>query len=140
MWFPKFEQRLDSWSALRSQVSSMPTVDALSTINRWWAEVPWEPYYLHWDDKDTWPDPWQLLNDNIYCDVAKSLGILYTLSILERDDFSDAKMILTTQDYTLVVVCNGTYILNWEKDSVVNNIPSTTSKRIITLPEIKEKI
>jgi hypothetical protein len=94
---------------------------ALNAINVWWFGAPWRPYYLHWDDQDTWPDPWQLLNDNVYCELARGLGILYTITLLERADIESADLILTESGHNLVQVNDSKYILNWEKDTVVNN-------------------
>jgi hypothetical protein len=41
--------------------------------------------------KPTWPDPWQLLSDDVYCEVARGLGILYTITLLDRADFDVCK-------------------------------------------------
>jgi hypothetical protein len=99
----------------------LPTESALNHINRWWFNTPWTPYYLHWDDQPTWPNPWQLLSDNIYCEVARGLGILYTITLLERADLASARLVLTESGHNLVLVGQTKYILNWDLDSVVNN-------------------
>ena len=121
MWYTDFADRLESWTALRKQTQHQDLEAALTTINAWWANSPWQPYYLHWDDQPLWPDPWQLLSDNIYCDVAKALGILYTISLLDRADMADATLVLTEDHRNLVLVNKIKYILNWSPDSVVNN-------------------
>jgi hypothetical protein len=66
MWHKTFDQRLYSWTDLRSQTKDLPIQTALIKINNWWAQTPWVPYYLHWDDRENWPDPWQLLDENIF--------------------------------------------------------------------------
>ena len=121
MWYTDFADRLESWTALRKQTQDQDLETALVAINAWWANSPWQPYYLHWDDQPLWPDPWQLLSDNIYCDVAKALGILYTISLLDRADMADATLVLTEDHRNLVLVNKIKYILNWSPDSVVNN-------------------
>ena len=90
-------------------------------INAWWFHAPWRPYYLHWDDQATWPDPWQLLSDDIYCEVARGLGMLYTITLLDRADLTSASLILTETGHNLVLVEESKYILNWTPDTVVNN-------------------
>ena len=82
--------------------------------------MPWRPYYLHWDDQANWPDPWQLLSDNCYCDVARGLGILYTITLLDRADLTPVDLVLTEDGTNLVRVAKEKYILNWEPDSIVN--------------------
>jgi hypothetical protein len=102
---------------------------ALKTINIWWFGAPWRPYYLHWDDQAVWPDPWQLLSDDVYCDLAKGLGILYTITLLDRADMVPAKLVLTQDGSNLVQVAKEKYILNWEANCIVNTNQVQTIKR-----------
>ena len=139
MWPASFEGRLRSWNSLRTQVQGLSPESALMVINRWWFATPWRPYYLHWDDQPTWPDPWQLLNENIYCDVARGLGILYTIALADHPEIQDASLILTQDNGTLVQVGAGKYILNWEANSIVNTSLSFQNTRSITQHQIKQK-
>ena len=132
MWSRAFERRLASWYDLRSQVQNMPIESSLAEINAWWFDSPWVPYYLHWDDQPRWPDPWQLLSENIYCDLARGLGILYTIALLDRADTVDAQLVLTVDDHNLVQVAKEKYILNWERDSIVNTNQDISIKRRFT--------
>ena len=120
MWPKTFDQRLAAWYQLRESVQSLPLDQTLALINQWWNHAPWTPYYLHWDDQPAWPDPWQLLNDNVYCDLARSLGILYTVNMLDRADTVDAELVLTEDARNLVLVAQRKYILNWSPEIVVN--------------------
>jgi hypothetical protein len=129
MWPQTFGERLDSWSRLRESCQNLPIETALATINSWWFDCPWKPYYLHWDDQPNWPDPWQLLSDNVYCEVARGLGILYTITLLERADMAPADLILTEDGTNLVLVAKEKYILNWEPNSVVNTSQEIKIKR-----------
>ena len=139
MWPASFEGRLRSWNSLRTQVQGLTPESALLAINRWWFATPWRPYYLHWDDQPTWPDPWQLLNENIYCDVARGLGILYTIALADHPEIQDASLILTQDNGTLVQVGAGKYILNWEANSIVNTSLSFQNTRSIAQHQIKQK-
>ena len=121
MWPAKFDDRLAAWAALRSQTQTQDLESALTAINEWWFNSPWQPYYLHWDDQSDWPNPWQLLSDNVYCDLARGLGILYTISLLDRADMADATLISTATGSNLVLVAKEKYILNWNQDLIVNN-------------------
>ena len=119
MWCSTFEQRLAAWTALRDRVRDLPAPDALKEINAWWQQTPWRAYHLHWEDRPDWPDPWQLLSDNIYCDLARGLGILYTITVLDRNDIQDAELI-ETEHGNLVQIDGGKYILNWGQDLGLN--------------------
>ena len=139
MWSNSFDHRLQQWTDLRIQCSSLDTESVLININNWWAKAPWCPYYLHWDDQEFWPDPWQLLDENIYCDLARGLGIMYTLMFIDRPEFCDARL----QEYlneNLILVCADKYILNSSNTSVVNNNTKITkTKRHITVQKLKQK-
>lgn len=137
MWPNTFADRLESWTALRTSAQSQDLETALVAINQWWFNSPWKAYYLHWDDQATWPDPWQLLNDDIYCDVAKALGILYTISMLDRADMADATLILTEDHRNLVLVDKTKYILNWNPDGVVNTNQAVKIRRQFKQYQIK---
>lgn len=122
MWPKTFASRLESWAELRTRVQQLPLEEALQNINNWWRQTPWQPYYLHWDDQPKWPDPWQLLSDNVFCDLARGLGILYTLSMLDHKDLVSYELVLTEDGRNLVLINKEKYILNWD-DSVLVNTP-----------------
>ena len=129
MWSQYFSARLENWNLLRDQCQNLPIESALEQINSWWFAVPWRPYYLHWDDQTTWPDPWQLLSDNVYCDLARALGILYTITLLDRADMASTTLVLTEEGDNLVLVAKEKYILNWNPDSIVNTFQAVKIKR-----------
>jgi len=140
MWHRSFSERLESWSVLRQQAQTQPLESALKTINTWWFSAPWVPYHLHWDDQNTWPDPWQLLDDNIYCGLARGLGILYTITIIDHPDIESAVLTEVDGD-NLVLINKSKYILNWDQEEIVNiRLGIQNPRRIIGLDQIKQHI
>lgn len=140
MWPRSFDERLLHWAELRGQVSGQTLETALTTINRWWFAAPWRAYHLHWDDFNSWPDPWQLLEDNVYCPVARGLGIMYTIALIDRPDLQTAELIEVGSD-NLVVIPGEKYILNWDRDTVVNiNLTATPVRRRIGQQQLKQRI
>jgi hypothetical protein len=139
MWSSDFSARLSSWNNLRDNCQALPIKPALEAINDWWFDVPWRPYYLHWDDQNTWPDPWQLLSDNYYCDLARALGILYTITLLDRADLEPAELVLTETGDNLVLVTKEKYILNWDRDTVVNTNQEVNIKKQLSQEAVKKQ-
>ena len=140
MWPRDFSERLESWAQLRQQCRQLDSEPALIKINAWWFQTPWTAYHLHWDDQKDWPDPWQLLSDNQYCPVARGLGIMYTIAMLDREDLQDACMIEYQSD-NLVLVNKEKYILNWDPDQVLNiSLGKLKPRRRVGQEEIKQKI
>lgn len=139
MWSCNFSERLASWAQLREQAAAANVESAMVSINQWWFHAPWTAYHLHWDDQADWPDPWQLLSDNIYCPVARGLGIMYTITLLDRSDVQDALMIEHMGD-NLVLVGQKKYMLNWDPDQVLNiSLEQSKPKHQVSQQEIKQK-
>jgi len=140
MWPKDFSERLESWAQLRQQCRQLDSEPALIKINQWWFQTPWTAYHLHWDDQADWPDPWQLLSDDQYCPVARGLGIMYTIAMLDRADLQDSQMIEYQSD-NLVLVAKEKYILNWDPDQVVNiSLGKSKPRRQVSQEQIKQKI
>lgn len=140
MWPRTFAERLESWAQLRTQASTTNAETALAAINSWWFQTPWRAYHLHWDDRAVWPDPWQLLSDDLYCPLARGLGIMYTITMLDRPDLQDAVLAEFDSD-NLVLVAKKKYILNWDSATVVNINPTGSQTRhSITQEQIQKQI
>lgn len=140
MWHRQFGDRLASWNQLRNQSLALPLEQSLVSINAWWFNTPWIPYHLHWDEQPTWPDPWQLLEDNLYCPLARGLGILYTIAIINHPEIESAELTEIGSD-NLVLINKSKYILNWDKDEIVNiNLGRQNSRRSVDLEQIQQQI
>jgi hypothetical protein len=126
----KFEDRLILWNQLRTDNQSNDLETALLAINDWWQLLPLDSHYLHWDEVDNWPDPWDLLADGIFSLTSKSLGIVYTLHLINRPEINDLQFAQTSDGDNLVLVNQGKYILNWAPGEMLNT--STAQKIQIT--------
>ena len=117
-----YEARLQDWFQLRSSVSNLTTKEQCVAIDKWWQRAPMINHHLHPYDMDNWPNPWELLSENTYCEVARALGICYTLSLIGINDY---ELVLAKNemgdDVVLVLVDNAKYILNYWPDTVISN-------------------
>jgi len=128
MWQPRFDDRLLEWRELRNKSAQLSLEDALVTVDQWWQRAPLTNHYLHLDEYEKWPLPWDLLADDVYCDLAKCLGIVYTLILIKHEDIESIR-ILQLEDFYAVEV-NSSYILNYIPNEIVNTN---------TLPDLKIK-
>lgn len=119
MWSQTSEERLASWHALRTSVHQQSLHSCLLTVNDWWFQCPIGSNYLRWDRAGDWPGPWDLLAGNRFCELARALGIVYTLLMLDRGDIVSID-IIRTNDNNLVQVNGGKYILNWCPGQLLN--------------------
>ena len=117
-----YEARLQDWFQLRNSVTSLPIEQQCTTIDEWWQRAPLVTHHLHPLDMENWPDPWELLSENTYCEVARALGMCYTLYLI---GVNDIELVLarndTAEDVVLVLVDNAKYILNYWPNTVISN-------------------
>lgn len=117
-----FFTRLKSWHDLRQSLTNSQINDICYTVDSFWQKVPLTNHYLHPDFLSEWPNPWELINDNMYCTYGRALGMIYTLLLL---GIKDIDLVLAKDDNSeevvLVTVNDAKYILNYWPDTVVNN-------------------
>lgn len=124
MWFNEPEDhRIVSWRNWRESLNSLPKEEILQQVAETWSHVPIVMHLLSPDQIDTWPNPWQLITDNYYCDIAINLGIFYSLALIENVKFDDL-CIEIYQDQNgwinLSSVEQGKYVLNYSHGKIVN--------------------
>ena len=131
MWKTLYQERLADWYNLRQAAAALELEDQLKLINDWWFQAPIVNRVVTWDDPSNWPTPWDLLVNNGYCELARALGIVYTLLLLDRQLYTDLEIISTGQD-NLVQIDSGKYILNWAPGEVlnINSTPFTVQNSI----------
>ena len=118
MWATNYDDRLIEWRSLREQAQSQDLDQCLLTVDDWWQQAPLVNHYLHIDDLDNWPLPWDLIAENTYCDLAKCLGICYTLLLLKHKDITSLEIIETQNEFLVAV--NNDMILNYYPREIVN--------------------
>ena len=76
----------------------------------------------------------------MFCPLARGLGILYTVTMLNRPDIQDAELINSDND-NLVQISNGKYILNWDPKQIVNtSLPVLVGQNNFTQAVAKIKV
>ena len=117
-----YESRLKSWYDLRKSLENNDIETICLAIDKWWQYAPLLNHHLHPDDIDSWPGPWELLVENNYCQIARGLGMVYTLQLvgIKDVDFSIA-IDDNNEECALVMVDNAKYILNYYPNTVISN-------------------
>ena len=123
MWKLKSNERLSLWREFRKKLDRLSFEQALEEVAEFWSNCPYTPYYLDPDDPKNWPDPWTLIEENYYCDIAKALGMLYTIKftvhspLVELRGYVDP---LSKSYYNLVWIEDGKYVINMVDGAVLN--------------------
>lgn len=118
------ESRLMTWQRFRHSLEGLEFDLVLERTVEFWGDVPSMPYYLEYDSVKNWPDPWQLITENYYCDVAKCLGMLYTIYLSGHKESHPEIRVYRDKNsmylYSILWLYDGKYILNWDQEEIVN--------------------
>ena len=76
-----YEQRLASWRYLRDCVETAQ--DPIQEVIDFYSKAPLNTIAADPYTPSTWPDPWELLEENNYCAFVKILAIFYTLQLTD---------------------------------------------------------
>jgi hypothetical protein len=118
-------ERLNRWKTFRFSLAELSIDSAIKQTLDFWDRCPFCPFYLEIENPDTWPNPWQLIEDNHYCDLAKVLGIVYTLHLSKyaKDLYPEIRVYFhpkTRHTYHIAYLCQGKYVLNLVEGEIVN--------------------
>ena len=125
MWKLETSERLARWRDFRKSLDALSLADACQATAEFWHTCPFNPYYLDPADPDSWPTAWDLITENYYCDLAKSLGIVYTLHFSNHTADLNPQIHIyndpeTGYVYNLSVLAQGKYVINFLDNKIVN--------------------
>lgn len=126
-------ERLTAWKQFRDSIetSSSPLED----VAELWSRAPFVSTFIDPSKPEQWPDPWHLILDGKFDDLAIVLGMLYTLNLTARFanaefeiHFSESK----NKQLTYWLVINGKYVLNYNFKEVttVQDLPEVVTSII----------
>jgi len=117
-----YEARLKSWYDLRKSLEDGDIKTSCLAIDNWWQKAPLVNHYLHPNDIDNWPGPWDLLVENNYCQIARGLGMVYTLQLVGIKDIDFCIAIDdNSEECALVMVDRAIYVMNYYPNTVISN-------------------
>lgn len=123
LWhYQKTSERIREWAAFRKEMQTKPFEEAIFETVKLWSYAPIINQCMDYTDSSTFPDPWELLEDSGYDELAKCLGIMYTLYLSGHNEHTYEVVIgLENGEYRYIVsVDNGKYVLNYDWMEIVN--------------------
>lgn len=122
----KFEERISVW--LRFRQSLETSADPITEAINFWNDVPMAARNLDPYDMETWPDPWEMIEENSYCEFGRLLAIAYTLKL--TDKFKDWQPIFkigldrtTARRYYMLFLDDQVIGFDHEKSVHINTVP-----------------
>ena len=139
MFSKTYEDRLRAWNEFRNSLekSDNPIQQAIENYRKA-PKVrihtdPWTP--------EMWPSPWELVEENQYCEFCKLLGICYSLQLTDRFSQSNFEIHIgiDTQDsntYYLLFVDN--FVIGYDDEYILRSeLPaSIRSQKQYPMPKL----
>lgn len=123
MWKLSADERLARWREFRKKLDTQTIQEAVQSVADFWTKCPFTPYYLDIDKPEEWPDPWTLIEENCYCDIAIAIGMLYTIKFTVHDPAVEFRTYYDPESkvyYNLAWINEGKYVLNMTEGELVN--------------------
>jgi len=119
------QEKLAVWRKFRQSLVPLSDEDKMKSVAEFWSKAPRVNFYLNPEHVTEWPDPWELITDNMYCDIAVALGMTYTLALTDGIDPSRLKLQIMRSrqqslEVNLSIVDQGLYVLNYSQNEVLN--------------------
>ena len=120
-------QLRQSWKNLRNSIDiSMPVMDILQTVSKFWNLAPTSRPYLDYLDSASWPDPWTLLENKNLDSNSINLGIFYTLLLCNdtRIDNQNLRLAMMRDPMIcwegLVCIVDDKWVIGYDTNAVVD--------------------
>jgi hypothetical protein len=138
MFDKKFEDRLRVWHDFRVTLSNDP--DPIQSTIDFWNQAPETARNIDPYDHATWPDPWQMIEENSYCEFTRTLAIAYTLKLTDR--FMDWQPVFKvgidksqSRLYYMCIINDSVLGVDLEKSVHITQVPKGIHiQKIIELP------
>lgn len=122
--------RIKVWRDFRDSLETAE--NPLRDVAEFWSKAPFVSKYLDPYHPEVWPDPWHLVVENRYDNLAIALGMCYTLQLTERFKASgfEIHMSISPKDNSYVLLVDNCSLLNLEPRAVkdVSEIPYNSIK------------
>jgi len=138
MFSKHYEKRLAAWHEFRKSLEK--DSDPIQTTLDFYKAAPRVNINCDPWDRNTWPDPWELLAENEYCEYCIILGMCYTLQLTDIFKHSNFEIHIgidrqLTERYYLLHIDD--LIVGYDELTYINkkSLPSTVlSETIHAMP------
>jgi hypothetical protein len=110
------DKRIVLWRDLRKELSNLPQIDQLQQTANFFRSFPMGARSIDFYTPQTWPTPWEILIDSLFCKNTAALLIFHTLYVILADverEKLHLHLIDDNQDRYLVVVFDNKYVINY---------------------------
>jgi hypothetical protein len=121
------QDRLEHWKQFRRQLPSLPETEQLNSVAKYWALAPLAKVSYDVEDPMSWPTPWEMISQGIWCRNSVAIGMEFTLRLsgwkpqrLQLAMLRDYEL----SEQTMIVIIDDSKVMNYTY-SVVVDYPNT---------------
>lgn len=114
------EERIAWWKELRDRLNGQEEAEMLNSIAHFFASVPVGTRYIDYYTPASWPTPWEILYDKLFCANTVSLLIYYTLILQLGEERVDILLVEDDTDRFLLPIVDKKYLLNYVLGEISN--------------------
>lgn len=133
-----YYQRLKIWQNLRQSLeqSKQPYEDAINFFD----EIPTASLAVDPYNETTWPNPWLLIEENVYCRFLKLLGICYSLQLTDRFSTRDFEIHIgidsENNDLVYKIKIDNESISSYNDKYILNKEGEINQHSVIKMPKL----
>jgi len=129
MFDKKYEDRLVFWANFRQELEEAE--DPFRLVRELYNKSPLVSIYTDPWTPSMWPDPWELIEENKYCDFCIVLGMCYSLQLTERFKHSKFEIHIcidrANSDLLYLLIIDDEHVLGYDRYETVtkDQLPET---------------
>lgn len=115
-----------SWRDLRASLTAdLSDTDHLNLVAKFWSMAPLSSPFTDWDNPQSWPTAWELINDNDFDSSLVALAMEYTLLLAADKRWTEARLelrLITFVDRSrqdLILSADKNFMLNYSHGKVI---------------------
>lgn len=114
-------ERLQDWRKFRETLTVFDSISPERRIIDWWSLLPYTLRAIDIYNSKQWPSPWELVYYGDYCKSSISLGIAYTLCLIDNSWQDRIKILMINDelDIFLVVLLDDKYLINYSYKEII---------------------
>ena len=125
-----YENRLRDWSDFRLALETH--ADPIHYVMEKYTDAPTVSMHTDPWTQEMWPNPWELIEENTYCEFCKLLGICYSLQLTDRFSQGNFEIHIGIDDvksssYYLLFINN--FIIGYRDDTYISSTELPSSFR-----------
>lgn len=114
-------EKIAEWKKFRDSLETID--DPYTACAKFWAQAPFVNLTLNPFCSNKWPNPWELVTQSNYDNLAIAVGMLYTLKLTDRFSNSLFEIVMSNHqeknNKEFYLVIDNNYVLNyWYSETV----------------------